>query len=65
MKKRNQLALRVSFLVFIGFPILFFCVSLYTEQWGYLMWSFPPSLFAGLTGLIFTLHTRKREKKGA
>ncbi|CAN7514541.1 hypothetical protein [Rossellomorea sp. LjRoot5] len=62
MKKRNRLALLISVIVLVGFPILFLFVSLYTGDWRYLMWSLPPSCLAGFTGLIFTIHTIKKEK---
>ncbi|MEI2664232.1 hypothetical protein [Rossellomorea sp. LJF3] len=62
MKNRNRLAFLISVIVLVGFPILFLFVSLYTGEWGYLMWSLPPSFLAGFTGLIFTLQTIKKEK---
>ncbi|MCR8847946.1 hypothetical protein NQ095_05965 [Rossellomorea sp. SC111] len=62
MKNMNSLALLVSLIVLVGFPILFLFVSLYTGDWRYLMWSLAPSFLAGFTGLIFTLQTIKKEK---
>ncbi|MCA0149506.1 MULTISPECIES: hypothetical protein [Rossellomorea] len=62
MKNMNSLALLVSLIVLVGFPILFLFVSLYTGDWRYLMWSLPPSFLAGFTGLILTLQTIKKEK---
>ncbi|WP_226672363.1 hypothetical protein [Rossellomorea aquimaris] len=65
MENGNRFALIVSLIVLVGFPILFLIVSMYTGQWGYLVWSLPPSFTAGFTGLILTLNTRKKERKGA
>jgi hypothetical protein len=65
MKNNNKIALFVSLAVLVGFPILFLFVSLITEQWGYLAWSIPPSLAAGLTGLMFTLNQIKKAEKSA
>ncbi|MFI8684895.1 hypothetical protein [Rossellomorea sp. NPDC077527] len=65
MKNNNQLALLVSWVVLVGFPLFFLFVSLYTGQWRYLMWSLPPSFLAGFTGLILTLNQMKKEKEGA
>ncbi|PFA63079.1 hypothetical protein CN378_18770 [Bacillus sp. AFS015802] len=65
MKNGNRSALIASLIVLVGFPILFLFVSLYTWEWRYLMWSLPPSFLAGFTGVIFTLQTMKKEKKGA
>ncbi|KPL60290.1 hypothetical protein [Rossellomorea vietnamensis] len=65
MKNRNRLALLVTVIVLVGFPITFFFVSLYTGEWRYLMWSLPPSFLAGFTGLIFTLNTIKKEREEA
>lgn len=52
MKKNNKIALYVSLFVLIGFPIFFLFISIYTGKWGYLAWSIPPSLTAGLIGLV-------------
>lgn len=65
MKNNNQLALLVSWVVLVGFPLFFLFVSLYTGQWRYLVWSLPPSFLAGFTGLILTLNQMKKEKEGA
>ncbi|MCA1060485.1 hypothetical protein LCL96_16225 [Rossellomorea aquimaris] len=65
MKNNNQLALLVSWVVLVGFPLFFLFVSLYTGQWRYLMWSLPPSFLAGFTGLMLTLNQMKKEKEGA
>ncbi|UXH46233.1 hypothetical protein N5C46_09375 [Rossellomorea vietnamensis] len=62
MKNMNSLALFVSLIVLVGFPILFFFVSLFTGDLRYLIWSLPPSFLAGFTGLILTLQTIKKEK---
>jgi hypothetical protein len=65
MKVNNKTALFVSLVVLVGFPILFLFISMITEQWGYLAWSIPPSLAAGLTGLMFTLNQFKKAGKKA
>jgi hypothetical protein len=65
MKHNNKIALIVSLVVLVGFPILFLFISLITGQWGYLAWSIPPSLAAGLTGLIMTLNQIKKAGKNA
>ncbi|EWG12805.1 hypothetical protein [Cytobacillus firmus] len=61
--KNNKLAFFVSLIVLVGFPIVFLFISLFTGEWSYLLWSIPPSLLAGLTGLMITLHITKNERK--
>ncbi|MFB4169241.1 hypothetical protein [Virgibacillus sp. JSM 102003] len=61
--KNNKIALFVSLFVLIGFPIIFLFISLFTGQWSYLAWSIPPSLAAGLTGLMISLNQIKKERK--
>ncbi|MFA9458377.1 hypothetical protein ACERJO_16655 [Halalkalibacter sp. AB-rgal2] len=63
MKNNTKIALYVSIIVLVGFPILFIFISLLTGQWGYLTWSIPPSFVAGLTGLMITLNQTKKEGK--
>ena len=63
MKNNNKFALFVSLVVLVGFPILFLFISLFTRQWGYLAWSIPSCLAAGLTGLMITLNQIKKEGK--
>jgi hypothetical protein len=65
MKNNNKIALFVSLIVLVGFPILFLFISLVTGNWGYLAWSIPPSFAAGLTGLMITLNQIKKERKNA
>ncbi|TGB03426.1 hypothetical protein [Halobacillus salinus] len=59
--ENNKLALFVSLFVLVGFPVLFLILSLITGDWSYLMWSIPPSILAGLTGLLFTLREMKKD----
>ncbi|RDU38836.1 hypothetical protein DRW41_04570 [Neobacillus piezotolerans] len=61
MKKDSKIALSVSLIVLIGFPLLFFFVSLVTGQWHYLLWSLPPSFTAGFTGLVLTLNQIRKK----
>ncbi|MFJ7726703.1 hypothetical protein ACIQXV_11105 [Neobacillus sp. NPDC097160] len=63
MKKSTKFGLYASLIVLIGFPILFFCLSLFTGKWNYLLLSIPPSLTAGLTSLMMTLNQIKKERK--
>lgn len=63
MKGDNRLALIVSLIVLVGFPVFFLFVSMSTGQWGYFAWSIPPSLAAGLTGLLFTRNRIKAKKQ--
>ena len=65
MKKNTKFALVVSLIVLIGFPVLFFFISLFTGNWNYLLWSIPPSFSAGLTGFIITLLQFKKEGNNA
>ncbi|TFB23897.1 hypothetical protein E3U55_03535 [Filobacillus milosensis] len=60
--KNNMFALFVSLFVLVGFPIVFLFISLFTGQWSYIVWSIPPSLLAGLTGLMITLNQIKQKK---
>lgn len=59
--KNNKLALFVSLLVLIGFPLAFLIITLITGEWSYFLWSLPPSLLAGITGLMITLYFFKNE----
>jgi hypothetical protein len=63
--KNNKLAFFVSLFVLVGFPIVFLFISLFTGEWSYLLWSVLPSLLAGLTGLMITLHFIKKVRKDA
>lgn len=63
--KNNKLALFVSLLVLVGFPIMFLFISMFTGKWSYIAWSIPPSFLAGLTGLILTLNQIRKEKNDA
>ncbi|WP_342598919.1 hypothetical protein MHB48_15940 [Psychrobacillus sp. FSL H8-0483] len=65
MKNNTKWALIVSLFVLIGFPIFFLLLSLITDQWKYLLFSIPPSLSAGLTGIMLTLRELKIERKSA
>jgi hypothetical protein len=65
MKNNYKIALFVSLIVLVGFPILFLFISLVTGNWGYLAWSIPPSFAAVLTGLMITLNQIKKERKNA
>ncbi|MGM7681612.1 hypothetical protein ACSVDA_05595 [Cytobacillus sp. Hm23] len=57
----NKIALYVSLIALVGFPILFLFISIFSGQWGFLVWSITPSLTAGLTGLMITLNQIKKE----
>ncbi|EKN70897.1 hypothetical protein BABA_03509 [Neobacillus bataviensis LMG 21833] len=63
MKKGTKYGLYASLIVLIGFPVLFFCLSLFTGKWNYLLVSIPPSLTAGLTCLMVTRNQIKKERK--
>jgi hypothetical protein len=58
-----KLALIVSYIVLIGSPVLFLCISLFTGQWSYFFWSIPPSFTAGFTGMIVSKSKFKSEGK--
>ena len=62
MKSNNNVGLIVSFIVLIGFPLLFLIISWRTGNWSHLAFSIPGTLAAGLTGLMVTLHHIKKEK---
>ncbi|WP_191559721.1 hypothetical protein [Metabacillus idriensis] len=62
MENNNKIALFVSLIVLVGFPILFLFISMFTGQWGYLAWSIPPSFVAGFTGLMITLNQIKKNE---
>ncbi|MEK3980495.1 hypothetical protein MKY37_15810 [Psychrobacillus sp. FSL K6-2836] len=61
--QNTKMALIVSLCALIVVPGLFLVVSLFTGQWKYLLFSIPPSLAAGLTGLLLTLRQIKIERK--
>ncbi|TYR75705.1 hypothetical protein FZC79_08745 [Rossellomorea vietnamensis] len=52
MLKKAGLPMIVSLAVLIGLPVFFLFISLITGEWGYLIWSLPPSFLAGFTGLM-------------
>ncbi|WP_113930322.1 hypothetical protein [Bacillus sp. P14.5] len=52
MIKKAGLPMIVSLAVLICLPVFFLCISFITGQWGYLLWSLPPSFLAGFTGLM-------------
>ena len=60
--QNTKLALIVSICVLIVVPLVFLCISLFTGQWKYLLFSIP-SLAAGLTGLVLTIQQIKIERK--
>lgn len=62
MKENKKTAIIVSLFVLVGIPVIFLMVSLYTGNWGFLIYSIPPALAAGLTGLILTTQKFKEDK---
>lgn len=62
MKSNSNLAFVISFVILIGFPLLFFIISLITGHWSYLLYAIVPSLVAGLTGLNAAKKTIKKTK---
>ncbi|TXC92669.1 hypothetical protein FS935_00195 [Metabacillus litoralis] len=60
MYKNTKFALIASLVVLIGFPVLFILISLFTGQWGYLLWSIIHSFTAGFTGLMITFMQLKK-----
>ncbi|MBM7602797.1 hypothetical protein JOC75_000767 [Metabacillus crassostreae] len=64
MSKNTKIALIASLVVLIGFPVLFLFISLFTGQWGYLLWSIVPSFTVGFTGLMITFIQFKKEGNG-
>ncbi|HAF0292629.1 TPA: hypothetical protein G9C53_005036 [Salmonella enterica subsp. enterica serovar Typhimurium var. 5-] len=63
MKSNPKLGLSVSLIVLVGVPVIFLIISLLTKEWNYLVYSIIPSLFAGLTGLMISVHPLKKEKR--
>lgn len=61
MNKNTKISLIVSLIVLIGFPFVFLFISLFTGQWGFLIWSIGPSFTAGFTGLMITVIQLKKE----
>lgn len=60
MKENLKVAMFASLFALIGIPLIFLGLSLYTENWLFFIYSIPPALTAGLTGLI---HTRNRQRQ--
>ncbi|WP_433945143.1 hypothetical protein [Paenibacillus sp. SN-8-1] len=58
MSKYQKLALGIMF----GIPAFFAIISLITDRWGFLLFSLPPSLVAGLTGFYAAKHAALKEK---
>lgn len=63
--QNTKAALIVSLSALIVIPVFFLIVSLFTGQWKYLLFSIPPSIASGLTGLMLTLRQIKIERKSA
>lgn len=61
--QNTKVALIVSLCALIVIPGLFLIVSLITGQWKFLLFSVPPALIAGLTGLNLTIRQIKIERK--
>ncbi|WP_427137411.1 hypothetical protein [Psychrobacillus psychrodurans] len=61
--QNTKVALIVSLCALIVIPGLFLIVSLITGQWKFFLFSVPPALFAGLTGLNLTIRQIKIERK--
>ncbi|MBH0229162.1 hypothetical protein [Halobacillus yeomjeoni] len=61
MRTRTKMALAISLIVWIGFPVLFFFISLNTNEWNYLILSIPGSFTAGFTGLMLTIHHHEKD----
>jgi hypothetical protein len=62
MKNNPKLGLLISIIVLVGLPVIFLITSLLTGDWNYLMYSFIPSLFAGLTGIMLSVQQLKKEQ---
>lgn len=62
MKENKKLALIASLFSLVGLPIIFLVISLYTGNWLFLIFSLPPALASGLTGLIMTIQKIKKDK---
>lgn len=62
MKSNTKLALDVSLFALIGFPLIFLCISLMTDNWKFLYFSIFPSFLAGFTGLLASLQQIKKER---
>lgn len=65
MQKNQRFALIASLFALIGLPIIFLTLSLYTGVWRFFIYSIPPALTAGLTGLIFTMQKIRKDKRVA
>lgn len=61
--QNTKVALIASLCALIVIPGAFLVISLFTGQWKYFLFSIPPALIAGLTGLILTLRQIKIERK--
>ncbi|USB33596.1 hypothetical protein [Paenibacillus sp. YPG26] len=57
MSKYQKLAIAVM----LGIPAVFTVISLITGRWGFLLFSLPPSLVAGLTGYFAAKRAASQE----
>ncbi|MGV3487458.1 MAG: hypothetical protein ACO1OC_02605 [Tuberibacillus sp.] len=64
MSNGAQKGVLASLIVLIGFPLIFLAVSLITGEWRYLIFSLPPSFFAGFTCLMLTSKQAKKAGSG-
>ncbi|WP_064093444.1 hypothetical protein [Rossellomorea aquimaris] len=63
MKENLILALIASIFSLIGQLLFFIGVSIYTNEWRYLQWSFMVSMAVGVPSLILTLKRMKETKR--
>ncbi|SHG67144.1 hypothetical protein [Ornithinibacillus halophilus] len=62
MKGNLRGPLITSLVILFLIPLFFLIISMITSDWRYVLFSVPPALFAGLTGLMVTVNERKNLK---
>jgi hypothetical protein len=60
VKENLKLAWITSWFALVGQLAFFICVSLFTGDWRYVMWSFMVSMAAGVPSMIRTWLTQKK-----
>ncbi|MFD1030819.1 hypothetical protein [Metaplanococcus flavidus] len=60
MRNSTMVALFVSLFLLLGFPMIFMILTMFTDQWIYLVFGSVPSIMTGTAGIYFILqHSRK------
>ena len=63
MKENLKFAWFASWFALVGQLLIFTIISLITDDWRYLMWSFMAAMMAGVPSMIHTWQAQKKVKQ--